>query len=713
MRRKVVIIGGGVAGMTAAHELTERGFDVHLYERRSKFGGKAQSYRNRDGLPGEHGFRFFPGWYRHLPHTMSRIPYQRQKVADNLVAARESLFASYSRPPIPAILKLPRSLQDLLTLTAVPEHLRETGLSASEFLFFLRRLAEFAMKSEARRLADHEGESWWDFMEADAPGRSPQYRAYLVDGITRNTVAADPRHASAYTIATCALRTIGDAVTPNAPIDQVLNGPSDEVWLKPWTEYLTAQGVVSVYASELESIQVQGNRIQSVELSHHALTRRRLKQRFELIEQLFTTKALPADEDGTLKELLQTDWTYFEGCADALAGKDRASSNDSQYADGYNGCLTDESRRALLKKETSNYRAALNKLGKATTTVEADYFIFALPIEQMAYYIQRSEMLQRLDPSLVNIIELSNSVEWMAGIQFYLTKKDLAITPGHIDCLDSEWAITAISQTQFWSQFDVSSDIAGLRDEVYTVISVDVSSWATPGRLHRKPAYDCSPQEVAEEVWDQLCRSLNRRGEPPLLRNEYLFRYDAKRHEELPPQSFCLDPSLEDRFDRKKHAFYKRYESVRFSAQAVRERGASSENTSYFTSGKRLLFNSEPLFINRAGTRNKRPGAKTAIENMFLAGDYVQTNTDLATMEAANESARNAVNSILADCGYNGERCRVWTLAPSTDLFVDVAKLLGLSGQSNGGLIQNVAAVTAKATLQWGESLARLIAGRK
>ena len=28
----------------------------------------------RADLPAEHGFRFFPGFYRHLPDTMRRIP---------------------------------------------------------------------------------------------------------------------------------------------------------------------------------------------------------------------------------------------------------------------------------------------------------------------------------------------------------------------------------------------------------------------------------------------------------------------------------------------------------------------------------------------------------------------------------------------------------------------------------------------------------------
>ena len=35
MAKKVIIIGGGVAGMTAAHELGARGFDVVVYELRN------------------------------------------------------------------------------------------------------------------------------------------------------------------------------------------------------------------------------------------------------------------------------------------------------------------------------------------------------------------------------------------------------------------------------------------------------------------------------------------------------------------------------------------------------------------------------------------------------------------------------------------------------------------------------------------------------
>src|SRR5450631_2958149 len=116
MSERVAIVGGGVAGLTAAHELIERGFTVDVYERRRIFGGKASSRRvpssgpaaaSAVGLPGEHGFRFFPGWYQHLFATMKDIPYQDRTtlyqgatVADNLVQVRTNRLAWLGRPPI-------------------------------------------------------------------------------------------------------------------------------------------------------------------------------------------------------------------------------------------------------------------------------------------------------------------------------------------------------------------------------------------------------------------------------------------------------------------------------------------------------------------------------------------------------------------------------------------------------------------------------------
>ena len=100
-RRTVAILGGGVAGLTAAHELAERGFQVSVYERRA-FGGKARSFGvpgtargGRLPLPAEHGARFIPGIYQNLPDTMRRIPFGSNPngTFDNLATASADCYA--------------------------------------------------------------------------------------------------------------------------------------------------------------------------------------------------------------------------------------------------------------------------------------------------------------------------------------------------------------------------------------------------------------------------------------------------------------------------------------------------------------------------------------------------------------------------------------------------------------------------------------------
>jgi hypothetical protein len=45
-----------------------------------------------------------------------------------------------------------------------------------------------------------------------------------------------------------------------------------------------------------------------------------------------------------------------------------------------------------------------------------------------------------------------------------------------------------------------------------------------------------------------------------------------------------------------------------------------------------------------------------------LAGDYVRTNTDLASMEGACEAARRAVNAILQRAGSADRPATIWAL---------------------------------------------------
>src|SRR5437879_11288100 len=68
------------------------------------------------------------------------------------------------------------------------------------------------------------------------------------------------------------------------------------------------------------------------------------------------------------------------------------------------------------------------------------------------------------------------------------------------------------------------------------------------------------------------------------------------------------------------------------------------------------------MLINTSGSLQYRPEASTESPNLFLASDYVKTYTDVACMEAANEAARRAVNSLLDRAGSTARRASLWPL---------------------------------------------------
>src|SRR5271155_1166087 len=117
MSARVIILGGGVAGMSAAHELIERGFEVVVLERRYVAGGKARSLRVTPDGPGEHGFRFFPGFYKHVIDTMRRIPsFDGRMVADHLVPTTRIGITQYGKPMFEMPARFPRTTPDAGTL---------------------------------------------------------------------------------------------------------------------------------------------------------------------------------------------------------------------------------------------------------------------------------------------------------------------------------------------------------------------------------------------------------------------------------------------------------------------------------------------------------------------------------------------------------------------------------------------------------------------
>jgi uncharacterized protein with NAD-binding domain and iron-sulfur cluster len=498
--------------MTAAHELAERGFGVTVLEHRRIPGGKARSMPapetgtdGRPDLPAEHGFRFFPGFYKHVPDTMRRIPSGSSPngVFDHLVSSTRAEIARSGAKALIVPARFPRSVADL-RLLFTDAFLSNLGIPVGDQVFFIQLLLRLLGSCEERRYGEYEYQSWWDFSEATR--HSSAYQDFLAKGLTRTLVAARAEIMSARTGGYILLQLLFDLVNYGVSVDRVLDGPTNEVWIQPWLRHLDVLGVTYRQGVNVTGLRLDGARIAGVQV-----------------------------EGG---EELQADWV-----------------------------------------------------------------VCALPVE-VATTLMTDEM-KAVDPGLASLELLQT--RWMNGVMFYLAR-DVPLVHGHVIYIDSPWALTSISQAQFWPGVDLAARGDG---RVHGILSVDVSEWQQPGMLYGKPAMQCSKTEIVAEVWAQLKAHLDVGG--------------ATRLQDSDRTGWFVDSDI-------------RYPNPRRD------------------------INLEPLLVNTAGSWDHRPDAATKIENFFLASDYVRTYTDLATMEGANEAARRAVNAILQASGSREPGCQIWPL---------------------------------------------------
>jgi uncharacterized protein with NAD-binding domain and iron-sulfur cluster len=265
---KVAILGGGIAGITAAHELIERDFDVVVYDAKPVPGGKARTIPvpgsavdGRKPLPGEHGFRFFPGFYRHLPDSFARIPTDSGSLLDRLVAGTHTLVARAGERGIVFPSQCPATVGDLLDEFRSFDKL---GIPQRDLSFFAQRLLLLLTSCDERRFAEYENVAWWDFVQADK--RSPAFRKFLADGVTRKLVACRAKIMSARTGGCILLQFLFDLAEPGAQTDRVLDGPTTEIWLDPWLAYLQSKGVTYRTGSRITEIICSDRQIKGVRI---------------------------------------------------------------------------------------------------------------------------------------------------------------------------------------------------------------------------------------------------------------------------------------------------------------------------------------------------------------------------------------------------------------------------------------------------------------
>jgi hypothetical protein len=505
-------------------------------------------------LPGEHGFRFFPGLYRHLFDTLRRIPLKSsggrysdsfRTVYDNLLPtegnwlvvsntdARPDSSAAADANPVHFPRRLRKSIREYFDVFSSLQ--ADLGYVARDLDLLTLRFFKYMSSCRERRKEEFEALSWRQFLGLDDCSAvcqndmdvAPQLLAAMLAG------ESDTR-----TQGNMATQLLLDPINADERVDSTLNGPTTLAWFDPWSEYLREQGV-KIEQGRLADFGVAGKQI--VPVLHRP--------------------------DGSRIDAPKTDYYVLAIPFQAWSANEYALIKSWEYARDQLGAKPDH-------------------IGRLHTWLEGQ--AFNRPTENYPH------------PGLL--------VRDLTGVQFYLDS-DVFPRSGHSLYLDSEWRLSSISQTYFWQRRRAPSD--GYRG----LISVDIGSFITGKRTFK----DVKRTEVPAEVWRQIA--------PKGLEDSTLyFTCHIDEH---------IKYDQDDVFKENRAPFLINGVGEWQHRPGWRDTKTGEPESSRAEDPSQARYQLMPI-------EQSAPG------RWVLAGTFMQTWTRATTMESANESGRHAVNTLLA-----------------------------------------------------------------
>jgi hypothetical protein len=553
-------------------------------------------------LPGEHGYRFFPSFYRHLEDTMARIPLYAEgsttsrKVRDNLIPtvfqgiglsddderwivehshdARRSYLEKEDptqrdkRPPryedpdgaackaspaargtiVELDRELPRSVEALRNCT--DRFVRRVGGTRRDAVILLAKLVRYLTSSPERRRREYEGMNWSTFVGIE---KFSEVMRFHIQSAAQSLLAFSAAEADARTYGNIALQMMLDELRDGTRVDRTLNGPTSDAWLEPWREHLERQGVRFFHGT------LTG-------LEWRDVTNGPGKTGRELVPVV----SMKDEKDGVSSQ--------------GLSLLSAAGDEPALHPDFYVLALNVESSRHLVQKLEE--QEAAKKEGRWEKEAR-DFAALA---------------------KFGRAIEEKQARKNMTGLQYFFDAKT-AIGRGHLYFPFSKWGLSSISQSEFWSVR------GGFADGYFGLLSVDVCTTDAPKR-HTLGAPTTGLDSFTgrlgaggpEGALDVAQRALEQIG-PRIGVDRALSA----------PRCFHIDRnSLEDK-----------------------------ELTPRFLASMTGLDETRPG--RRAGNcvGPREIEYELNFERWVMCGTFMATHTRMTTMESANESARHAVAAIL------------------------------------------------------------------
>lgn len=249
MSRSVLILGGGIAGLSTAHELRQQGFDgkITILEQNASIGGDARSSSipntgqgGRKDLPTEHSWRVYFQGYWHLFRIMKQIPTTGTKtVFDNLVPLHPFVNVPKSGDPFvfdqrsSGILRFLKPAWD--------------SMSYRQRLQLVDKIGYAATSSKERIRGELGDMTWNEFIDP----QTKETHDYLIRslGPFLGTDWKETSASSAWEVYDNTTQV--EAYQPHA---LVANGPTSEVWFDHWHRHLEAANVTIRLGQKIQAL---------------------------------------------------------------------------------------------------------------------------------------------------------------------------------------------------------------------------------------------------------------------------------------------------------------------------------------------------------------------------------------------------------------------------------------------------------------------------
>jgi 15-cis-phytoene desaturase len=247
-----IVVGAGLAGLSAAFELAEKGFSVLVLEAQPWTGGRTASWTDPDGMRVESGLHRVIGTYRAMPELLRRAGIDW----DDIVIWEDEVEFRQPAPGASAVFKAAPMKHVLQTLADVAGHNDYLPLTAklSFSRFLLQGLADYANRPawlDGRSVRDYAAE-----LEVH-----PEVMSKLLEPLVAGIYFVPASRMSAYVF----MALIGPYLD-NAAAMRVgaFAGGMTEVMMEPLAEAIRARRGTVLTSAPVEELLVENARVVGV-----------------------------------------------------------------------------------------------------------------------------------------------------------------------------------------------------------------------------------------------------------------------------------------------------------------------------------------------------------------------------------------------------------------------------------------------------------------